>query len=215
MIDRNLNLYPHHLEVMNRLTSSYIEESLHEASVFAQSNKDFLESTFKKDPTLEDAFRLVLEVNPRSVNDGQTEVNENLDLPNRMDIPTRKGFSGSLSFDDTYYIPKPEFDLSECIKKTIPVPVVQLLLEGNSILEDFHEERNESQTFSDHMYCSDSIQDMIDELDSLNIKEFKAKVDSGDLYGREKVAMQIQSEKDCRLHANSVRKRAKQKAKRK
>lgn len=143
------------------------------------------------------------------------EVNPNFELPDRMAIPSRKGFDGNLSFDDFYYRPKPELDLAECIKKTIPVPVIQLLLEGNSVLADFHEERNEGQTFADHMYCSEAIQGMIDELDGLNIKEFKTKMgDDAAIYEQAEVAMQLQSEEDRRRYAKAVRKRAKQKAKR-
>lgn len=149
------------------------------------------------------------------LDEAHQEVNSNFELPDRLSIPSRKGFDGNLSFDDFYYQPKPELDLAECIKKTIPVPVVQLLLEGNSILEDFHEERNEGQTFADHMYCSDSIQGMIDELDGLNIKEFKTKVgDDAAVYEQAEVAMQLQSEEDRRRYAKAVRKRTKQKAKR-
>lgn len=262
MFEHKFELYPHQHAVMEQLTSARMPDSIKQAATFAQNHKDFLDSMFKHDPVLEDAFNLIMDVKPNSgraladflnsadgnvsvqrmmpeetwdatdpeqvkdffsrsikgsfLDEAHQKVNSNFELPDRMAIPSRKGFDGNLSFDDIYYQPKPELDLTACIKRTIPVPVVQLLLEDNSILKDFHEERVEARDFSDRLHCADSIQELSDELDGLNLIDFKTKIgEDTTSIQHAKLAMDIESVNERRRHSQSVRKRVKQKAKRK
>ena len=221
-----IGLYPHQRDILKNLDEVMFDRHiLFKNSLDSLENAQGFHQVMLNDPAVAESVRLLQSLGslqPRELEFALSKHPEPLEsvfnIPDRSSIPSRSGLFGELTYAECILPkPKPALDLAECTSKSFPISDVQLMLEGNSILAEFHEETYEQSSFRDWMDIPNAIDNLTSELDAITFEDFHAKVDGLPQNVLEDRNMRVAhtTELDRRRHSDSIRKRSKQKGKRK